>query len=172
MLALAACTNSEVKGKNGVVYKSALEYNDYIIKNQKEVINVVLDFVKVAETSIDSANTILDNGMITADEAVKNIEGMPPYKGDSTFRNAAINSFRFYRQVLGDEYKEMLAIRRKGQDMTSDDLNRVQVILDELGKREEKYDKAFHNAQVEFAKENNLRLSSNEMQEKIDKLKK
>jgi len=168
ILALASCS-SGVKGKNGIVYKNATEYNQYIMENQKDIINVMLNFSKAISDDLDSADWVLDNGLETARKALDNIKGMPPFRSDSAFRNAAINSFEFYQQILGNEYKKIVSIRRKGENKTEEDIVFLQTLPATIGKREERYDRNFHNAQKEFAENNNLTLVKNELQDKIDK---
>jgi hypothetical protein len=164
---LMSC-NSETKGKNGVVYKSAVQYNQYIMENQKDVINVMIEFGKVIDQSLDSADQVLDRGIEKADDAMTNVSGMPPFRGDTAFRNAAINSFEFYKSVLSNEYRQIVNVRRKGENKTTEDFNFLQKLPDEIGKREEKLDREFHNAQKAFADRNHLTLVRNDMQDKID----
>ena len=166
---IVAC-NSEVKGKNGVVYKNAEQYNDYIIKRQTNIINAIMDIVKAADIDVDSAEMILNNAVREIDEALNKIEGMPAYKGDSALRDAAISLFRFYKDVFGNDYKQLLDIRRKGENMTAEGGTEMQEIVDRMSKKEEKYDRDFRKAQLEFAKNNNLKLTENEMQKKIDEV--
>jgi hypothetical protein len=166
---VAAC-NQPVKGKNGQVYKSAVQYNDYIIGRQTILIKDVMDMLKVAQTDLDSANKMLDNFVVKTGGLITDIEGMPPYKGDSSFRNAAIASFTFYKKVFGNEYKQLISIRKDGGDATEEGIAKMNKIVDNISREEEKYDKTFHNAQKDFADKNHMKLGENEMQKKLDKI--
>ena len=53
-----SCTES-VKGKNGVTYKTAVQYNDYIVNRQTTLIKFILDFSKMADSNLDSAGMML-----------------------------------------------------------------------------------------------------------------
>ena len=167
IVSVAACT-SGVKGKNGIVYKDAAQYNQYIMDNQKDVIAIMLEFGRVIKIDLDSADKVLDRGVETTREALNNLKGMPPFKGDSLFRNTAIESFEFYQDVMSNEYKHIITIRRKGVDKTTADLTFLQNLPDKIGRREERYDKNFHNAQKAFADRNHLKLVRNEMQDKVE----
>jgi hypothetical protein len=160
-----------VKGENGVVYKSAVEYNDYIISRQSTLIKNVMDFVKVSQTDLDSADKILDKNVAEISIMIKDLNGMPAYKGDSTLRNAAINLFQFYKRVFGNEYKKLIEIRRSGGDSTSEGVVEMNSIVERVTKEEESYDKSFHNAQKDFAEKNNMKLTGNELQKNIDQMK-
>ncbi len=54
VLGFTACKET-VKGKNGVDYKSASEYNEYIVNRQTDLMQKIIEFGKVANVSIDSA---------------------------------------------------------------------------------------------------------------------
>jgi hypothetical protein len=168
---LAAC-NHPVKGRNGEVYKSAVQYNDYIIGRQTTLIKNVLELSTIAQTDLDSANRMLDKYVMETDSMITDLNGMPTYKGDSSFRDAAIASFSFYKKVFVNEYKQLINIRKNGGDTTEDGISEMNRIVGDISREEEKYDKAFHNAQKNFADKNNMKLAENEMQKKIDKIKK
>ncbi len=165
----AAC-NKPVKGKNGVTYKDAVAYNDYIVSRQTVLMKNVLAFGKAAELDLDSAENMLREYVKDTERMIVELKDMPPYKGDSTLRDAAVNSFTFYRRVFGDDYMQLLALRKKDTDMTESDIEEMDKIVDKISKEEEGFDKTFHNAQRDFANRNKMKLRENEMQKEIDKL--
>jgi hypothetical protein len=170
ILVLAISCNQPVKGKNGVVYKSATDYNDFIVNRQTTIMKNVVEFVDASKTDLDSASALLDVYVADIDKMISEIREMPPYKGDSTLRDAAVNSFAFYKQIFSNEYKDLLRLRKSGEAETQEGVDEMNRIVDKITRDEEKYDKAFHNAQRDFAKKNNMRLKDNEMQKEIDKL--
>lgn len=165
--ALIACNNSE-KGPNGVTYKSAVDYNDYIVGRQTTLLKKIMNFAEVAQLDLDSADIMLDGYVKDADGMIKEIKGMPSYKKDTAFRNAAINSFIFYKKAFDDYYRAIIRIRKVAADDAETQLNDL---LEKLTAEEEKHDKAFHNAQRNFAEKNKMRLKDNEIQKKIDAAK-
>jgi hypothetical protein len=56
--------------------------------------------------------------------------------------------------------------------MTEEGAAKVNSIVEDISKEEEKLDKAFHNAQTEFANKNNMKLMDNSMQKKVNELNK
>lgn len=167
---LVACKEG-VKGNNGVTYKNPQAYNDYIISRQTSLVQKVLDFSKVVETSLDSADQFLDSYEKQAGAMLEDIKGMPPYREDSTLRDAAIQSFTFYKKVFGIDYKRLVEIKKTGEDETAEGVTEMKTIIDTLSKEEEKLDKRFHKAQQEFAKKNNMKLMDNDLQNQVEKLK-
>jgi hypothetical protein len=167
---LAAC-NSAVKGKNGVTYKSAVQYNDYIVTRQSSLIKNVLEFSKIAQTDLDSAESKLRSYVAEADKMIEEIKGMPPYKGDSALRDAAVSSFSFYKRVFEKDYMDILEIKKKGpENITEEDMQQANAIVEKISKEEEGYDKRFHEAQQRYADKNNMKLADNKMQKEIDKI--
>lgn len=172
MICLAGLTSCKqaVTGKNGIVYKSASEYNDYIVNRQTRLMRHVMEFAKVAESSLDSAQELLTNAVRETGAMIDEINGMPPYKGDSSLRDAAVATFRFYKRVFEKDYRDILAIRKKGPDnISSEDMAEANRIVEKISKEEEGFDKAFHLAQREYARRNNMKLMENSLQQEIDK---
>ncbi len=168
-ISLVSC-NQSVKGKNGVTYKSAVQYNDYIITRQTMLMKNVLDFGKIADENLDSAESILKKYSLQAEEMINELKGMPPYKGDSALRDAAVQSFGFYKRVFDRDYIDILNIRKKGTDISDEDVEKANIIVDKIGKEEEVFDKAFHKAQQKYADKNNMKLKENKMQKEVDKV--
>lgn len=170
-IGLAACREAE-KGSNGVTYKSPVQYNDYIVGRQATLMKNIIAFGKMAQINPDSAGKMLDIYAGETTNFITEIKGMPPYKGDSSLRDAAINTFIFYKKVFEDDYRQILQINKEGENMTEQSAAKLKGIVEDLSKEEEKFDKAFHNAQVDFAQRNKMKLIDNEMQKKVDEMKK
>ena len=90
-----ACNNS-VKGKDGTVYKSAADYNDYIVTRQNKIIQNMMGLNNLGDDQLDSAMNIVDRNVGLIDKMIGELEAMPPYKKDSSMRDAAVNSIRAY----------------------------------------------------------------------------
>ena len=106
LIVLFAACKQTVRGRNGIVYDSPSEYNDYIISRQTAIIKNILALGNTAESDIDSAYSMLDKYTNEASAVINEIKSMPPYKGDSSLRDAAVNSFSFYRKLFNESYKE------------------------------------------------------------------
>ena len=159
---------SPAKGKNGEVYKTPVQYNDYIVGRQTTLLKNIMEFAKVAQIDLDSADKMLNGYVKQTNDMIEDLRGMPPYKGDSALRDAAINSFTFYRKAFDEYYREIIKLRKEGGE---DQETAINEIVEKLSADEEKYDKTFHNAQKDFAKKNKMRLMDNEMQKEIDDMK-
>lgn len=160
----------EVKGDNGVTYKSPVEYNDYIVNRQSNLMKKIMAFGQIAQNDLDSATALLDKYEGETDVMIKELKGMPVYKKDSALRNAAIRSFTFYKKVFSQDYRELIAIRKEKGDETEEGVAKMNEIVERITKEEEKLDKAFHNAQRDFASKNKMKLIDNSMQKQIDNM--
>jgi hypothetical protein len=168
LFSITAC-NKPVKGRNGVTYKSAVQYNDYIVGRQTKLMQQILDFSKAADKNIDSAEKMLNKSVDATAVMAEEIKSMPAYKGDSSMRDAAAKSFGFYKNVFQNDYSRIIQIRKKGVNMTSEDITEMRDIVDKITREEEGFDKSFHNAQKSFADKNNMKLMENDMQKKFNK---
>ena len=171
VVGFVACKES-VKGTNGVTYKTAVQYNDYIVGRQTTLMKNIVTFGAMAQKDLDSAGKLLD---IFARETVgyiKEIKGMPPYKGDSSLRDAAVNTFTFYKKVFDTDYRQIIEINKSGESATEEGAAKVNKIVADITKEEAEFDKFFHNAQRNFAETNNMKLIENSMQKKVDEMSK
>ena len=169
ILLFIAC-NKPVRGTNGITYKNAVAYNDYIVGRQNILIKNVLKFGEAAQVNLDSAQALLDKFIPETEVMISELKVMPAWKGDSSLRNAAVKSFAFYKRVFEKDYRRILEIR-KDENATEEDISELNQIIESISKEEEKFDKDLHNAQRDFAQKNKMKLVGNDLQKKIDKAK-
>ncbi|MEO6219149.1 MAG: hypothetical protein ABIO81_01890 [Ginsengibacter sp.] len=170
VVALAAC-KEVVKGSNGVTYKTAVQYNDYIVSRQTILMKNIVAFGEMAQNNMDSAGYMLAAYVKETMSYINEIKGMPPYKGDSSLRHAAVNTFTFYKKVFENDYRQIIEINKSGEGATEKGSAKLNNIVADLTEEEGQLDKSFHNAQKFFAEINNMKLVENSMQKKVDNLK-
>jgi hypothetical protein len=169
LLFLTAC-NAPVKGKNGVEYKSAVAYNDYIVNKQDAVIKLIMQFAQESQTDLNKADQTIDKAVVNVDQTIKDIEGMPEWKGNTTLRDDAISLFKFYKKTFSEDYKRIIAMQKDGE-VTNEEAKENEQIVSRITNAEAQMDAQFKNAQREFASKNGFRIGENEMQGKIDEMK-
>jgi hypothetical protein len=96
---------------------------------------------------------------------------MGPFEDDATFKDAAIDLFKFYKRAFAQDYKELLDIIEK-EEPTMDDLDRVNTIVEKVGDEEKIVDDKIQTAQKAFADKHNVKITDNSLQDKIDNLDK
>ena len=161
MLIIGACnTAPDSTGRNGAIFKTAAEYNDYIISRQMEVAGMIDQFTAASAVSADSAQAVLQKNSRVTGEYLADLSAMSDFKGDTIFRNAAVNSFTFYKRIFDQEYRTLLALDAKGENASEEDIQTIQQITQGVAAEEAELDKRFANAQRDFAQKNKLRLEN------------
>lgn len=164
----AAC-REPMKAKDGTVFKTAADYNDYIIARQTRVVQDIIDLGKKADISPDTAFAKLPVYTRNTDSLIDELKGMPPFRQDSSFRDAAINSFRFYRKLFSESYRTILQLRIDGKESTLEGYTQIQQITDSIRRAEEKLDRELHNTQRSFAEKYKMKMRPNDIQKELDK---
>ncbi len=139
-----------------VNFRNAVEYNDFIVSQQQNILNAMTIFnetvSKEGKTEIDAARLrVVDESV----NAAKNIRKMPPFKGQTGFRDAAASLFDFYTKVTSTTYTKLIDL------MFSEDADRtdkMNVIVANITEEEKKFDDKFLSAQKAFAKAHHFRL--------------
>lgn len=144
---------------------SGTEYNDLIVDEQTKIGEKIIAFSS-AETNEDM-ELALKVMIEQIDASIATVKNIGNWKGDASLKNSAIGLFNFYRSIATVEYRELLNIL-KHDEISESDAARMDAIMADITKREEKFDADFAYNQEEFAKRNNFTLEPNQLQEKID----
>lgn len=168
-LSFMSCKDSAVKGTNGVTYDNAVAYNDFIVNRQTTLMRNVVQFGKTVGISIDAARDSLKSYARQATTMLSEIKGMPAFKGDSTLRDAAVESFTFYKRIFEKDYAEILELNSKGEAQTAEDIAKSDEIIQRLTKDEADLDGPFQQAQKDFAKKNKMELKNTGEQKNLQK---
>lgn len=165
---LVSCKQDQPRGANGITYKNAVEYNDYIVSRQSRLMKNIMSFVQVAQSDLDSAERMLDIYVKETGTMVTELKGMPAFKGDSTLRDAAVSIFGFYRKIFDKDYRDILHLRSE-QDGTNPEIEeQIQRIVKKVEEEEKGFDERFQGAQKAFARKNKMKLIENEMQKEFE----
>ncbi len=157
VVCLSGCIQPEKRP--GKQFRTASEYNNYIIERQKWVAKYISSFYDVLNSDIDSAATMLTVGLVEIEKITGEIRQMPPFNGDTAFRQAAINSFGFYKRLFEVEYPAIIGLHNKNDDYGIAEEQEEAKILNRIIKDEDKFDKQLHNRQKDFAENNNMLLT-------------
>lgn len=150
---------------------TAIEYNDAIIGEQSKIIQLTLDLVKSIETDLDKSEEIRLRTVVQCDSSIAVINRIESFEGGEALKSSALDMIQFYKDVYSNEFKTMIVLLRKGEDITPEDINTFTKINEEVTQREQALQLTFNNAQSEFAKKNNIAIGENALQKDIDALK-
>lgn len=164
-------TTTEVSYKQ--YFSTAVGYNDYIVKRQKDIYNFIFKMTDAAAKDPEAAEKVIDEAIPVIDKIIGEIKFLPSFNGDSSFRDAAVPLFEFYKATFDGAYREIIAINKKGDKKTKADIAKQQALSDKLSSEEASLDIAMKSAQSAFAVSNNMQVQENtELQEKVNNLDK
>lgn len=147
---------------------SAVEYNDKIITEQTKVIQLTLDMINYIETDLAKCEELRLEIVKQCEKSIGIIEKMEPFDGDSQLKNAALDLFKFYKQTYSVEYKKLIEILNKGEEITQEDITEITDISTDIEKKEVDLEDKFEVAQNAFAKKYNIQIQENSLQKEID----
>ena len=162
--------NGPIKGKNGVSYKTALQYNDYILNKQKDIVNLIMQYAQAGQNDLAKADVILDTAIATSNRYINDVEGMPAWKGDSTFRDTTLSLFRFYKNTFSGGYRYIIDMQRDGTVSAAEEEKYKQIVAD-ITDTEGRLDANMKRTQQAFADKNGFRVERTELQDKINQMK-
>lgn len=145
-----------------------VEYNDAIVGEQTKITEKFLVLMNQVESDLDQCEPLRFDIIKQCDESISIVSAMSDYNGSTRMRDAALALFHFYKEINMNEYKEMLDILKKGEEMTLDDVTRLSELEQQITSRETGLDAEFQNAQQEFAMQNNIQIRENNLQKEID----
>ena len=145
---------------------SAVDYNDAIVNEQNKIIEHIL---AMSNATYDIAESDQHRLKIIeqCDSSIAIVGAMEPFDGNSDLRDAAVNLFRFYKDIASTDFKRILEILDMDEP-TDADYEELDQIDAKIAERELPLDAAFQNAQKAFSDKNNLQLLKNEYQDAID----
>ena len=161
LLAVNACKNA-TPGK--ISFASAVEYNDFLVKQQKDVLGTqtafsdaidALDFSPSSDSNLTYKFRQFGKAAKIALDTVNKMEG---WNNNTQFRDDAIKMFQFWNDAYNREYKEMINLLLKGQDLTDEDQDRMNKVGADVDAKEQGLINTFLESQKKFASENNIVL--------------
>ena len=57
----------------------------------------------------------MDESVSKVDESIKYLQEMPDWKGNTAFRDRALDLFALYKEFLSKDYRDMLEAKKDGQ---------------------------------------------------------
>lgn len=149
---------------------TAIEYNDAIINEQTKITQLTLDLIKSLETDLDKCEEIRLATVTQCDTSIAVIKRIENFEGGEAFKNSALDMIQFYKDVYSKEFKDMIVLLKKGENITPEDINSFTVMNENISSREQALEATFKKAQTEFAAKNNFTIGENALQKDIDAL--
>ncbi|MES2772828.1 MAG: hypothetical protein V4722_01500 [Bacteroidota bacterium] len=165
--------DGDQKTSDAPAFETATAYNDYIINRQRTIYDYIFKMSDATNSDMDSREKIIDEALPVIDKILGEVKAMPPFKGDVSFRDAAIELFGFYKTTFDKSYRAIIEINKKGAKKTKADQAMLQKISNEITQTEAGLDVAMKSAQKAFGSANGMMVQENtELQEKVDNMNK
>jgi hypothetical protein len=147
LFAFTACNQSD-----------PVEYNDKIVEQYNAVYNAIdsLDnLLYEDELNEDLVQEQYDVAVSTVDQAIKRIKDLGAFNGDDHFQTAAIEYFERVKDVLENDYPELIDLskRLESEDFDEDAWDSYFDKIDELYDKLSEKEDALFDAQWDFADE-------------------
>lgn len=160
VLAFSACMQS-AKGPNGVTYNNVAQYNDYIVDRQMDIIRTLKSMADMIGTNKNTALTMLTSASAKCLQTAKEVEGMPAWKGNTSFRDKAVAMFKYYGTTYTNEFRELIQLAAN-PEITEVQRAGLKEKGEAIDDEEAKMNQGFIDAQKEFSAANDLRLENRE----------
>jgi len=141
----------------------AIEYNNYIIKEQTKLISKGLEYMSFSVHSEDY-NLVEKKRIELIDEiyaSIKKIRKMPDFNGSNRLKNITIDVFHKYLEVYETDLIEVMGLKKQYRDSYTalEAYLKAEALVDiKLNNAVEK----LANAQEHFAEQNNLKVEGSE----------
>jgi hypothetical protein len=146
--------------------RAAIDYNDAIVGEQNKIIEHTL---AMSNSTYDIA--VADEHRLKiieqCDASIAVVGAMEPFDGNYDLRDAALNLFKFYKEISTEDFKNILEILAM-EEISDEDYQQLEAIDASISKREAPLDAAFKKAQKAFSEKYNIELLKNEYQDALD----
>ncbi len=166
LLLAGACGKKEysVTSADGQELQGPAAYNDYLVAEQNRIIQRFSELNKAYESyDRDEINRARQALLKEIDEVIATVEKLPPYEGDTALRDAALEMFRYYRQLTEKELKSIGELLSKGEErITESDIDEMDRLYNRFRKEIKSYEISFSDAQRAFANKYGMKIKSKE----------
>ncbi len=148
-------------------FQYAVDYNDFIIQEQNKIGMAIQDFMQACgkgkKKSMTEKHALV---LQQVDLSTQELKSLPPYKGNTQFKEAALRLFAMYKSVAQNEYMDIIAIVDEGMDI-SNNAQRFQNVLMRIEERSKQVNDDFLAAQAVFATQFKVNLGENNLEKDL-----
>ncbi len=143
------------------VFKSAADYNDYIVMEQTITGRKIEQFNKaLAAEQIKEAKKLHAELLTQLDASIAKIGSLTDFKGNTSFKNAAFELFVFYKMIVESEYATVIRIVEK-EGVNDKTFARINGIFTSIQRDEAVMYGQFDKAQKAFSEQFKMKLEEN-----------
>jgi hypothetical protein len=156
-LTLLNCKPKRIPGKT--YFDKPSEYNDYIVKEQKDVMSHFDDFANAVNAADKDSMSFMRKALYDrAEIAESQMNSLADYKGDTLFRYKALELFRYVKYACDHELKDIFMIASKDSALSEIDVERIHTLSETYTAKEKEKNDALIDAQEKFAYKFNMEV--------------
>jgi hypothetical protein len=142
-------------------YDTPLKYMDAISVQQENVSKRYMAYTSASahgkrEKKVESLRSKL---MDEIQEAKMNINALPSYKGDKSYRDSAVSFMKFYYNVMNDDYAKIINMEEIAEQ-SYDEMEAYLLLEEKVQLKLEEANKSLSKAQKEFGAKNNVTITA------------
>ena len=156
-------TVSMVSVLHAKTFKTAIEYNDFLVNEQRAIvakINKVYAFMDVNTFDAKLAGEAQKELAIQCNQSIKDVTNADAFENDDDFKSSTLSLFDCYKNYADSGLVEMIGIWANS-NRTQLDVDRYNDIVSSFNLLEGLYFTFFEFAQEDFAAANNFTLAKN-----------
>lgn len=167
--ALLACTFfcTKVSAQN---FDDAVEYMKYISTQHENISRKFLSYNSAVSHGkrAKKVEKLREQLLNEVDESRMNISSMPKFKADTAYRDSSVSFMKFYYNMLNEDYAKIVNMEDIAEQ-SYDEMEAYLMLQEAIDKKMEEANARVHNAQKQFASQNNIRLidTKDELSEKL-----
>ncbi len=140
-------------------YDTPVKYMDVISKQQENVSKRYMSYTSASahgkrEKKVQSLRSKL---MDEIQEAKMNINALPSFKGDKSYRDTAVNFMKLYYNVMNDDYAKIINMEEIAEQ-SYDEMEAYILLEEKVAEKLAASNKRMQEAQKQFAVKNNVNL--------------
>lgn len=153
-------------------FEDPVEYNNFIVSKQSDVVEKSMEYVSLSVHSQDEGAVDAKRREVvrTLEKGIRDIEGMPAYKGDARLKNEALDVLRLYLEVYTADFNEA-ALLKKDRESSFEAMEKYFKAQEKAERKLAQAGEQFSKAQDAYAKKYELLIKEEERESELkDKL--
>jgi hypothetical protein len=157
-------------------FSNAGQYMDYIGQQHQDITKKFLSYNSAVSHGkrAKKVENLREKLLDEVQSARENTSGMPPFNGSKAYRDTVVSFFKFYYNVLNDDYSKIVNMQEIAEQ-SYDEMEAYILVKEAVDKKMKEAEDHLHDEEKKFAASNNINLIDsksdlNEMMETVGKV--
>ncbi len=153
-------------------FDSPAKYNDFLVKQNSDLIEANLNFQKVSAHSENEIEieTMRKQIVKQLDYSIKAVNNATPYEGDAKLKNEALSVLKLYKQAYAIDFVNLSKLSSKSKE-SYEAMEEYMKTKEKAFAKVNKAAERFDAAQIKFAKKHDMEIVSREEDQRSKEIK-